>query len=107
MQQGFRAEKALGYGQLLAAAVDAGVLLSTISLNGVIGIPDGTILIVVQPEAQAVRYRDDGTAPTAAIGQPLAVGQVLQYTAQNAKQLRFTSQVAGAVLNCTFYGQDI
>jgi hypothetical protein len=106
MQSNFRAEKALGYGQLAAGSIDASTLLSTISLNGVAGIPDGTALIVIQCEAQAVRYRDDGTAPTAAVGQPLAVGQVLQYTARNAKQLRFIAQVAGAILNATFYGQD-
>lgn len=106
MQQSFRAEKALGYGQLLAAAVDAGVLLSTVTIGGVAGIPDGTVMIVIQAEAQAVRYRDDGTMPTATVGQPLAVGQVLTYTARNAKSLRLISQTAGAIINCTFYGQD-
>lgn len=105
MQQNQIAERALGYGQLAAGSIDASTLLSTITLNGVAGIPDGTAQILIQVEAQAVRWRDDGTAPTAAVGQPLAVGVQMVYTGRNAKQLRFISQVAGAVLNATFYAQ--
>jgi hypothetical protein len=98
MMQSFRAEKALGYQQLTAGSIDASA--------GFASVPDGTVMIVFQAEAQAIRWRDDGTAPTVAIGQPLAVGQSYVYTARNGKQLRFISQVAGAILNATFYGQD-
>lgn len=98
MESNYIAEKALGYQQLLAVAVDAGTLLT---------IPDGCSLILVTAEAQAVRWRDDGTAPTAAIGYPLAVGVELRYTAKQMTRLRFISQVAGAILNVTYYGQGI
>ncbi len=104
MLQSSRSEKSLGYGQFAAGAIDASTLLSTITVNGVVGIPAGTTLILIQAEAQAVRWRDDGTAPTAAVGYPLPVTAELQFTAQQIPQLRFIAQVAGAVLNCVFYG---
>ena len=43
------------------------------------GIPAGAIFIWATPEVAAVRWRDDGTAPTAAIGNPVSVGSQLQY----------------------------
>lgn len=104
MESGFRAERALGYGQFAAGGVDASTLLSTISVNGVVGIPAGTTLAIISPAAQAVRWRDDGTAPTAAVGMPLAIAAELRYTAANFATLRFIAQAAGAVLNVTFYG---
>lgn len=104
MQSNVIADKALGYGQFAAGAIDASTLLSTIVLNGVAGVPDGTARILIRPEVQAVRWRDDGTAPTTAVGHPLAVGETLEYVARNAKSLRFIASTAGAVLNATFYG---
>jgi len=56
-------------------------------------------------EAQAVRWRDDGTAPTAAVGMPLAVGATLKYDANNINSLQFIGQVAGAIINVTYYGK--
>ena len=105
MQVPFIAEKPLGYGQFAAASIDASTLLSTITVNGVVGIPAGTSLIRIAPEGQAIRWRDDGTAPTTAIGHPLAVGAELIYTARGAASLRVIGQVANAILNVTFYGQ--
>lgn len=105
MQGGFIAERPLGYGQFAAGAIDTAVLLSTISVGGVVGIPAGTAFVRIVAEAQAVRWRDDGTAPTATIGQPLASGAELLYTANGLKNLQFISQTAGAILNCTFYAQ--
>lgn len=107
MQSPFQAEKPLGYGQFAAASIDASTLLSTITVGGVVGIPEGTSLVLIVPEAQAIRWRDDGTAPTTAVGQPLAVGAELRYTARGLKNLRVIGQAANAVLNCTFYGQGV
>lgn len=95
MFQNFVAERTLGYQQLAAGSIDAA--------NGFASVPDGTSMILIQCEAQAIRWRDDGVNPTAAIGQPLAVGVLFTYTGRNAKQLKFISQVAGAILNATFY----
>jgi hypothetical protein len=91
---GYKAENALGYVQV--TAVSAAV--------GVGDIPAGTTLIIVIPESQAVRWRDDGTDPTAAVGMPLAVGAVLEYTGAQMARLKFFEQAASAKLNITFYG---
>src|SRR5690349_10055841 len=59
---------ALGYCQL--AAISAATSLSACSG----GIPAGATLAVVAIETAAVRFRDDGVAPTATVGFPLAIG---------------------------------
>lgn len=106
MFPGYRAEKPLGYGQFAAASIDASTLLSTITVNSVAGIPAGTSFVRIVPEGQAIRWRDDGTAPTAAVGQPLAVGAELIYYGRGLKDFRVIGQAANAVLNVTFYGAD-
>lgn len=57
---------------------------------------------LITPEVQAVRWRDDGIAPTAAIGMPLAVGAVLRYDA-DLNKVQFMEQVAGAIINIAYF----
>jgi hypothetical protein len=59
-------------------------------------------LAVITPEAQAVRYRDDGTAPTANVGMPLAVGATIQYEG-TISALQFIAQTSGGIVNVLFY----
>jgi hypothetical protein len=92
MQQGFSAEQPLGYTQITCATSTG------------LTIPAGTSLILIQPQTQAVRWRDDGGAPTATVGYPLAAGSELRYTAKGMAALRFIEQTASALLNVTFYG---
>lgn len=102
MQAGYVAEKSLGYAQ--SGAVDAATLISSLTFGaGPAGIPAGTQMLLLQPQAQAIRWRDDGIDPTAAIGYPIAVGAELRYTGQFAR-LKVISQVAGAIVNCLAYG---
>jgi hypothetical protein len=107
MFPGYRAEKPLGYGQFAAASIDASTLLSTITVGGVVGIPEGTCMVRIVAEAQAIRWRDDGTPPTTTVGQPLAVGAELIYYGRGLKNFRVIGQAANAVLNVTFYGSDV
>lgn len=58
---------------------------------------------IIQAEAQNVRWRDDGVAPTAAVGMVLAAGDDMLYTGQLSK-FRAIAAVAGAILNVTYYG---
>ena len=53
-------------------------------------------------EAQAVRYRDDGTAPTASVGMPMAVAASLDYTGALTK-IQFIEQTSGGIVNVSFY----
>lgn len=56
----------------------------------------------ISPQTQAVRWRDDGTNPTATVGMPLAVGAELIYSG-NLRSLKFFEQAASAVLNIVYY----
>lgn len=60
---------------------------------------------LIKPEVQSVRWRDDGTNPTATVGNPLAVGETLRYDAKNASNLRLIAQTSGAIVNVSAYGK--
>jgi hypothetical protein len=64
--------------------------------------PAGATFALVACEGQAVRWRDDGTAPTAAVGMELWVGQTLIYDGPLAA-ISFIQEAAGAKLNVAFY----
>lgn len=82
----------LGFQQL--TSIDASTALTP---------PAFARIAIVHPEAQNVRWRDDGTAPTAAIGMRLLVGAELNY-AGNLTAIRFISETAGAKINVSYYG---
>jgi hypothetical protein len=84
---------ALGYQQI---AVDAAQSLSA---------PSGTEMTLIIPQTQAIRWRGDGTDPTATVGQPLSVGSELQYDAGSINKFRAIGQAAGGVINVVFYGR--
>lgn len=82
----------LGYQQITALAAAVGLT-----------VPKGATWAIISAETQAVRYRDDGVNPTAAIGQPLAVNTDLPYTG-NLNTIKFIEQLASAKLNITYFG---
>lgn len=92
MQSNFKSERALGYQQITSLASATGLT-----------VPAGTSFCMVIPETQAVRWRDDGTDPTATIGYPLAVGSELRYTAAQLGALKFIEQTASAKINICYY----
>lgn len=57
---------------------------------------------IITPETQAVRWRDDGTNPTASVGYPLAAGSELRYDG-DLKAIKFIEQTSSAVLNISYY----
>lgn len=63
----------------------------------------GSTYCVVVPEVQAVRYRDDGTAPTASVGFPLAVAQPAVFRLVSFTSLQFIQQAASATLDVDCY----
>ena len=60
-------------------------------------------LVVIKAEAQAVRYRDDGTAPTASVGMPVAVADAPIYYEGSIPSLQFIAQTAGGVVDLLYY----
>lgn len=65
----------------------------------------GPVCAIISVETAAVRYRDDGTAPTASVGFPLAVtgaNQPLTYCGQ-LSAIQFIQQAGSATLNVLYY----
>lgn len=68
--------------------------------------PAGTTTAVCTVEGQAVRYRDDGTAPTATVGTLIAIGSVVTIRLTNmtsTSNAQFIQTGATALLDCMFY----
>jgi hypothetical protein len=65
-------------------------------------IPVGAVYALITPDAQGIRWRDDGVSPTAAVGMPAPVGQTLKYNG-NLAAFRFIQQAATAVVNISYY----
>lgn len=86
----------VGYCQLTSMA--AATQLSTCAG----GIPQRTVIAEICVEAQGVRYRDDGVAPTASVGIPVPAGTCFAY-AGTMGTLQFIQQTAGAIVNVSFY----
>lgn len=88
-----------GYQQITTVSSSTALTVPTKDLNGMNAKPT---IALIQPEAQAVRWRDDGIAPSASVGMPLAVGVTLQYDG-DLTNIRFFEQSSGAKLNVSFY----
>nr|DAH84771.1 MAG TPA: hypothetical protein [Caudoviricetes sp.] len=77
--------------------------ISSLAASTPLTVPPGANFALIDCEAQAVRWRDDGTAPTAAIGMPMAVADAPLDYSGNLAALRFIEQTAGAKLNISYY----
>lgn len=87
------ATKPLGYVQL--TPVSSATPIGTV--------PAGTQYCIIVPEAQDVRFRDDGTNPTAGAGQYLEAKKPFRYDGKVDK-LIFIEVTASAKVNITYYG---
>lgn len=65
-------------------------------------VPTGARKAQIQAEDQDVRYRDDGTDPTATVGMVLASGADLWYEG-DLDALSFIEATTGATLNVSYY----
>lgn len=86
----------LGYCQLTSLTASTG-LASCAS-----GIPNNATLAILSVEGAAIRWRDDGTAPTSSVGQPVKVDQAYSYSG-TLSALRIIQQSASATVNVSFY----
>jgi hypothetical protein len=89
----------LGYQQITSLSASTAL---TVPIRDVNGLSVKPAIALITPETQAVRWRDDGVAPTATVGMPLAVGVTLQYDG-DLTQIRFFEQAASAKLNVVYY----
>jgi len=86
---------ALGYQQLTATAA---LITPTV--------PTGANAAVISIETNAARYRDDGTAPTAAVGNLIPVtasGLPFEFTGSINQLLFFPVAAGAATVNIAYY----
>lgn len=81
----------LGYQQITSLSASTGLT-----------VPSTANYAVIYAETQAVRWRDDGVAPTASVGMPLAVNVMMTYDG-DLKKIRFIEVTTSAKLNISYY----
>jgi hypothetical protein len=84
-----------GYQQITNVSAAVGLTVPTTA-------PQNPIRARIIPLTQAVRWRDDGTDPSATVGMPLAAGTELIYEG-DLKKIKFFEQAASAQLNVAYY----
>ena len=89
----------MGYQQITSLSAAQSLTVPTTDPRGVAGSPRLAIII---PLTQAVRWRDDGVAPTASVGMPLAAGAALVYDGDLGR-IKIIEQTASAELNISYY----
>jgi hypothetical protein len=82
---------ALGYQQITS-------LSSAVTLT----VPANATIAEICVETQGIRYRDDGTAPTASIGMPVASGTCFQY-AGPLSAIQIIQQTSSATIDISYY----
>jgi len=69
---------------------------------GLPSIPAGAKIAVIVPETQSIRWRDDGTSPTASVGMPISALQPFVYTGV-LSAFKMIQTSATATVNVTYY----
>ena len=79
--------------------------LSGISVATALTIPAGAAKALISVETNNVRWRDDGTAPTATVGQLLkTTDPELLYLDGGLGAMQFIPVTSTATVNVTYYG---
>ena len=95
----------LGYIQIpsvtLAASTSLASLAPSTAYNATTGLWTAQA-VLLRAEAQNIRWRDDGTAPTATVGQLLLPGDPPFFYPVSPGALQFIYATAGGILNVTF-----
>lgn len=76
--------------------------ITNLSSATALTVPTGATRALIVAESQAVRWRDDGTDPTASVGMPVATSTYLSYDG-DLSRIKFIEQTASATLNVTYY----
>jgi hypothetical protein len=89
----------LGYQQITSLTAAQSL---TVPQRDLLGLNQKPTFALITPLTAAVRWRDDGVAPTASVGMPLAAGVTLQYDG-DLTRIRFIENGGTAELNISYY----
>ena len=90
----------MGYQQIVGAV--ASTALTVPSRDPVTGLAGTPIQAVIICDGAGIRWRDDGTAPTASVGMPISIGTVFVYDG-DLTRLRIIQLAATATINVAYY----
>jgi hypothetical protein len=65
-------------------------------------VPSGATFAVISAETANVRYRDDGTLPTASAGMPIVAGTTITYSG-SLTAIKFIAESGSPVLDISYY----
>ena len=91
--------KPKGYQQIVSATLAAATAL-TVPAAATNSTAARLALIIV--EGAAVRWRDDGTDPTAAVGMLMQAGENIWYNG-DIHTIKFIRTIAGSIINVSYY----
>ena len=66
-------------------------------------VPTGATCALIRTETNTVRWRDDGTSPTASVGMPLIPGDDYLFYNGTLSVLAFIPATGSATLNVVYY----
>lgn len=89
----------IGYQQITSLSSAQSLTVPQRDLSGLNQRPT---FALITPLTAAVRWRDDGVAPTATVGMPLAAGVTLQYDG-DLTRIQFIQNGGTAELNISYY----
>ena len=79
------------------------VFVRITSLGSAVACPSSSgTTVIFQPEAQSIRWRPDGIAPTAAVGFLVTAGTTVKYTGDLTK-VKFIEVAGGGTLNVAVF----
>lgn len=77
--------------------------ITLLSTSTALTVPTGATQVLVKVSGAVVRYRDDGTAPTASVGFPVDPGSVISYRVSPLSAVRFIQAAPTATLDILYY----
>jgi hypothetical protein len=77
--------------------------ITSLSAAAALTVPAGATAALISAESQGMRWRDDGTNPTASVGMPIAAGESIFFTG-SLSAFKAIEQTASAKLNVNYYG---
>lgn len=81
--------------------------LSTSTAGPLPSVPSGPVgSFLLSVENSGIRWRDDGTAPTSTVGQPVSAGSALCY-GNDPHAVQVIGQTAGATIDVTYYASKV
>lgn len=79
--------------------------ITSLSSATALSVPSDTTAALISVTDQNVRWRDDGTSPTASVGMQLLVGATFFFDGDLSK-IKFIEETTSAKINVSYYKEE-